>query len=41
MVQNNISMSSAASVFQSIIGFILVLTTNMIVRKVRPDNALF
>lgn len=41
MVQNNISMSSAASVFQAIIGFILVLATNMVVRKVRSENALF
>ena len=41
MVQNNISMSSAASVFQSIIGFILVLLTNLVVRKVRPESAIF
>ncbi len=38
---NNISMSSAASVFQAIIGFILVLTSNLLVRIVDEDNALF
>ncbi len=38
---NNISMSSAASVFQAIIGFVLVLMSNLLVRVVEPDNALF
>ncbi len=38
---NNISMSSAASVFQAIIGFVLVLMSNLLVRAVEPDNALF
>ena len=38
---NNISMSSAASVFQAIIGFILVLISNILVSIVDPDNALF
>ena len=38
---NNISMSSAASVFQAIIGFVLVLVSNLLVRVVEPDNALF
>lgn len=38
---NNISMSSAASVFQAVIGFVLVLLSNMLVRVVEPDNALF
>jgi len=38
---NNISMSSAASVFQAIIGFVLVMLSNMLVRAVEPDNALF
>lgn len=36
----NISMSAAAGVYQSIVGFILVLTANLIVRKVDKDNAL-
>ena len=34
-------MSSAASVFQAIIGFVLVVTSNAIVRKVDSENALF
>ena len=38
---NNVSMSSAASVFQAIIGFVLVMLSNMLVRVVEPDNALF
>lgn len=41
MNQNNISMSSAASVLQSIIGFILILTANGIIKKVSNENALF
>jgi len=38
---NNISMASAASVYQSIVGFLLVLGVNAIVRKVDKENALF
>lgn len=38
---NNVSMSSAASVFQAIIGFVLVLVSNLLVKVVDPDNALF
>lgn len=38
---NNVSMSSAASVFQAIIGFVLVLASNLMVRVVDPDNSLF
>lgn len=41
MELNDISMSSAASVYQSIVGFVLVLTANMIVRKVSAEDALF
>ena len=41
MQMNNVGMSSAASVFQAILGFILVLTSNAIVRKVDSENALF
>ena len=37
----NISMSSAAGFYQSCCGFILVLCSNLIVRKISPDNALF
>lgn len=38
---NNLSMSSAASVFQSVVGFFLVVAVNMLVRKIDKDNALF
>lgn len=31
----------AMSFYQSIIGFILVLTTNLVVRKISPENSLF
>jgi putative aldouronate transport system permease protein len=39
--QNNISMASAAGFYQSVVGFVLVLTANFIVKKIDPDNALF
>jgi len=38
---NNVGMSSAASVFQAVIGFILVLASNLLVRKIDSDSALF
>ena len=38
---NNVGMSSAASVFQAVIGFVLVIVSNAIVRKVDSENALF
>lgn len=41
MVNNNVGMSSAASVFQAVIGFVLVLTSNLLVKKVNPENSLF
>lgn len=37
----NISMSAAASAFQSIVGFVFVLTANLIVRRIDSDSALF
>lgn len=36
-----IGRSSAAGVFQSIIGFVLVVTSNLIIRKTSPENAIF
>ena len=36
-----LGLASAAAFFQSIVGFVLVLTTNLIVRKVSPDMAMF
>lgn len=41
MVLNNISTASAASTYQAVIGFVIVLTVNLIVRKVDKENALF
>lgn len=37
----NVGMSSAACLYQSVVGFVLVLTANLIVRKVSKENALF
>lgn len=37
----DIGMSSAVGLFQSAVGFVLILGTNLIVRKIEPDNALF
>lgn len=37
----NISMSAAAGVYQSIVGFVLVLGANLLVRKIDKDSALF
>lgn len=37
----DITMSAAAGVYQSIVGFILVLGTNLLVRRIDPDSALF
>lgn len=41
MGMNDIGMASAASFYQSIMGFILVLTSNLIVRRLDPEKALF
>ncbi len=41
MQLGNIGMASAAGVYQSLIGFILVLGANLLVRKINPDYALF
>lgn len=40
-VSGDISGSSAAAFFQSVVGLILVLITNGIVRKLDPDNSMF
>ena len=39
--QGNISMSSAAGVYQSLVGFVVVIVSNLIVRKYDKDRALF
>ena len=41
MQTNNIGMSSAAGVYQSIVGCILVLTANLIVRRIDSESSLF
>lgn len=38
---NNIGMSSAAGFYQSLVGFVLVLTANFVVKKISEENALF
>lgn len=39
--QNNIGISAAASFFQSVIGFLMVLIFNTVTRKISRENALF
>lgn len=41
MQQGNISMSAAAGFYQSMVGFALVFITNLIVRKISKEDALF
>ncbi|HJD46690.1 MAG TPA: ABC transporter permease subunit [Candidatus Mediterraneibacter norfolkensis] len=41
MQNSDYGMSSAASVFQSIVGFALVIIANMIIRKTNKESALF
>ena len=41
MKNSNYGMSSAASVYQSAAGFILILSANCVIRKYRPESALF
>lgn len=38
---NNLSMSSAASVYQSLVGFVLILAANSIIRKISKEDVLF
>lgn len=41
MQLNDVGMSAAAGLYQSLIGFILVMLANTLVRKIDADNALF
>ncbi len=41
MKLGNVGMSSAAGFYQSIVGFILVMLSNLVVKKISPENALF
>ena len=40
-VMNNMGMSSAVGFYQSIVGFVLIIATNAIVKRVQSDCALF
>lgn len=37
----NYGTTAAASLFQSVLGFVLIFSSNMVVRKISPDNSLF
>lgn len=37
----DLGMASAAGFFQSVVGFALVIISNLVVRKVSPENAFF
>lgn len=41
MELQDVGMAAAAALYQSVIGFVLVITANAVVRKVDSDNALF
>ena len=41
MVNNNLGMSAAASFLQSVVGFILVITANRIVKLLDENSSLF
>jgi putative aldouronate transport system permease protein len=41
MRNSNYGMSSAASVYQSVVGFICIVTANYVIKKYRPESALF
>ena len=41
MNNNDFAKSSAASVYQAVVGFVMVIAANAIIRKVDRDNALF
>lgn len=40
MQNNNISMSAAASAYQAVLGFIIVIIANLVVRKIDKDSAM-
>lgn len=41
MQSGNVGMSAAAGFYQAVVGFIIVLIANAVVRKVSPENAMF
>ena len=40
-VTGDLGMSAAVCLYQSFVGFILVLTSNLVVKKINPDHAMF
>ena len=41
MKSSDFGMSSAASVYQSVVGFIMIIGANALIRKFSKENALF
>ena len=41
MKNTDYAMASAASFYQSIVGFVLILLANLVIRKISKENALF
>ena len=41
MNSQNIGMSTAASLFQNSVGFVLIMITNTVIRRIDPDSSLF
>ena len=37
----NFNMTSAVTFFQSFVGLVMVVATNLVVRRIAPENALF
>jgi putative aldouronate transport system permease protein len=41
IISGDLGMSSAAALYQAVVGFVLVLASNLIVRRIDPSKALF
>ena len=41
LMDGNMGVAASVGLFQSVVGFVMVLTVNLIVRKVSPENSLF
>ena len=41
LLDGDLAKSAAVNIFQSVIGLILVIGTNMIVKKISPENSMF
>jgi putative aldouronate transport system permease protein len=37
----DLGMSSAAGLYQSVVGFVIVVLANLVVKKIDPDKSLF